>query len=92
VVRQPPSGRAVANEREYPYIVELVIADYKLDVEVSRRMMEFHRSRKIQARHGRIIVREGRIYFRWCFSDSATASAFKEQFGGKVPLPARRRR
>jgi hypothetical protein len=49
MVRQPPSGRAVANEREYPYIVELVIADHKLDVEVSRRMMEFHRSRKIQA-------------------------------------------
>jgi hypothetical protein len=27
MVRQPPSGRAVANEREYPYIVELVVDD-----------------------------------------------------------------
>jgi hypothetical protein len=37
-----------------------------LDVEVSRRIMDFHNSRKIKARHGRIIVREGQIYFRWC--------------------------
>jgi len=52
-MRQPPTGRAVANESKYPYIVELVVADDKLDVEVNRRMLAFHRSRKIQARHGR---------------------------------------
>jgi hypothetical protein len=69
MVRQPLSGKAVANESKYPYIVELVVADDILDLEVSRRMMDFHRSRKIQARHGRRVVREGRIYFRWCFSD-----------------------
>ena len=64
MVRQPLSGKAIANEREYPYIVELVAADEKLDVEVSRRMMEFHWSGKIQPRYGRRIVREGQIYFR----------------------------
>ena len=48
MVRQPPSGKAVANESKYPYIVELVVAGDKLDVELSRRMMDFHRSRKIQ--------------------------------------------
>jgi hypothetical protein len=84
MVRQPLSGKAVANEQKYPHIVELVVADDELDVEVSRRMMDFHRSRKIQARYGRRIIREGQIYFRWCFSDLETARAFMEQFDGEV--------
>jgi hypothetical protein len=89
MVRQPLSGKAVANEQRYPYIVELIVADDKLDVEVSRRMMNFHRSRKIQARYGRRIIREGQIYFRWCFSDLETARAFMEQFDGEVLQPER---
>jgi hypothetical protein len=84
VVRQPLSGKAVANEKKYPYIVELLVVDDKLDVEVNRRMMGFHRSRKIQARYGRRIIREGQIYYRWCFSDLETARAFMEQFDGEV--------
>jgi hypothetical protein len=83
-VRQPLSGKAVTNESKYPYVVELPVAADKLNVEVSRRMMDFHSSRKIQARHGRRIVREDQIYFRWCFCDLATARAFIEQFGGEV--------
>jgi hypothetical protein len=95
MVRQPLSGKAVANESKYPHIVELVVADDILDLEVSRRMMDFHTSRKIQARHGRRIVREGQIYFRWCFPDSDMATAFKERFGGELTRsgqPERRRR
>jgi hypothetical protein len=84
MVRQRISTKAVANESKYPYIVELFVAADKLDVELSRRMMNFHKSRKIQARHGRTIVREGQIYYRWCFSDLATARAFMEQFGGEI--------
>jgi hypothetical protein len=84
MVRQPLSGKAIANESKYPYIVELSIADDKLDVEFSRRVMDFHTQRKIQVRHGRRIVLEGQIYFRWCFSDLVTASAFMEEFGGKL--------
>ena len=76
-VRDMPK-KATANEREYPYIVEFVVAGDELDVELSRRIMDFHASRKIQVRHGRKIVREGEIYFRWCFSDLATARAFKK--------------
>jgi len=91
-MRQPPSGRAVANESKYPYIVELVVADDKLDLEVSRRIMDFHRLRKIQVRHGLRIVTERQIYFRWCFSDLGTAEAFIEQFGGEVLLPEKPRR
>ena len=81
---QPPIGKAVTNESKYPYIVEISVADDKLDVEFSRRIMSFHRSRKIEARHGRRTVSEGQIYFRWCFSDLATARAFMEQFGGEL--------
>jgi hypothetical protein len=77
-------GKAAKNEREYPYVVEFVVAGDKLGVELSRRMMDFHRSRKIPARHGRKIVREGQIFFQWCFSDLATADAFREQFAGEV--------
>jgi hypothetical protein len=92
MVRQPLSRKTVATEQKYPYIVELLVVDDELDVEVSRRMMDFHRSRKIQARYGRRIVREGQIYFRWCFSDLDMASAFKEQFGGEVLQSERWRR
>jgi hypothetical protein len=89
MVRQPLSGKAVANEQKYPYIVELLVVDDELNVEVSRQMMDFHRSRKIQARYGRRIIREGQIHFRWCFSDLETARAFMEQFDGEVLQPER---
>jgi hypothetical protein len=83
------SGKAVTNEKEYPYIVELFVPADKLDVEFSRRIMDFHRARKIQARQGRRIVKGHKIYFRWCFSDLPTARAFMEQFGGEVLQPER---
>jgi hypothetical protein len=73
-----------SQEKKYPYIVELFVADDKLDVEVNRRMMDFHRSRKIPARYGLTIIREGQIYYRWCFSDLETTHAFMEQFDGEV--------
>jgi hypothetical protein len=59
-MRLGATGKAVTNESRYPYIVELIVADDKLDLEVSRRIMDFHRLRKIQVRHGRITpVRAG---------------------------------
>jgi hypothetical protein len=81
---QPHCGKAIVNESNFPFIVELTVASDELDVQLSRRMMDFHRSQSIQARHGRRIVRKGEIYFRWCFSDLVTACAFAEQFGGEV--------
>jgi hypothetical protein len=84
-MRQTPRVRARANEGKYPYIVELLVADDELDVALGRRIMNFHRSRKLQARHGRRIVSEDyQMYFRWCFSDLATAHEFMEEFGGAV--------
>ena len=86
-MRLGATEKAITNETKFPHIVELAVADDELDVELSRRIMDFHRSRKIQARHGRRIVREGQIYFRWCFSDLDTARPFMEQFGGEVLQP-----
>ena len=81
---QPHSGKAVANESKYPNIVEIAAPADQLDVEFSRYIMHFHMLRHIQPRHGRRIVRDGQIYYRWCFPDSAMAHAFIEEFGGEL--------
>ncbi len=81
---QPQSGRAVANESKCLFIVELLVDAGELSVELNHRMMDFHRSRKIQIQHGRRIIRESQPYFRWCFSDLTTARSFIEQFGGTL--------
>jgi hypothetical protein len=70
------------NERRYPYVVEL--ATNPDDLELSRRMIEFHDSRNIRVRKGRRIVRERQSYSRWCFPDFVTARAFTEKFGGEI--------
>ena len=78
-------GKGAANERAYPYVVEVTVPRARLDVELNRRVIEFHKSRHIEPpRHGRRIFRDGESFFRWCFSDLATARAFVEQFGGDV--------
>jgi hypothetical protein len=78
------SGKALANERKYPYIVELTVAREPLDLALSRRIMEFHKLRGLQPRHGRTIFKHSQTCFRWCFADLATARAFREQFGGEL--------
>jgi hypothetical protein len=77
-------GRALANERKYPHVVELPASAGGLDVELSRRIIEFHNVRHVQPRHGRIISKKRQTYYRWCFSDVRNARAFAEQFGGKT--------
>jgi hypothetical protein len=79
---QPHSGKALTNESKYPYIVELAVEAGELDVELSRQIIGFHISRQIEPRHGRRISIGGQAYFRWCFSDLATARAFCERFDG----------
>ena len=53
---QPQSGRAVANESKCLFIVELFVDAGELSVELNHRMMDFHRSRKIQIQHGRRVA------------------------------------
>ena len=68
---KPQSGKAVTNEREYPHIVELAVATDELDFQLSRQIIDFHKLRHIETRHGRRLVRGSQIYYRWCFSDAA---------------------
>ena len=81
---QPHSGKALTNESKYPYIVELVVEAGELDADLSRQIIGFHKSRQIEPRHGRRIFIGGQTYFRWCFSDLATARAFRERFDGPL--------
>jgi hypothetical protein len=83
-MRKRAWGKALTNERKYPHVVELTITADGLDVALGRRIIEFHKSRHIQPRHGRRIVRQGKIYYRWCFSDPVSARAFIEEFGGAL--------
>jgi hypothetical protein len=78
---QPGSGKAMANGKKCPNIVELVVPDDGSEIELSRRI-KFHKSRHIQPRHGRWITEENQTYCRWCFADLGTAWDFIEQFGG----------
>jgi hypothetical protein len=75
------TGKGLANERKYPYVAEFVVTGEALDVALSRRIVEFHNSRRIQPRHGRTIPGKDKTFFRWCFADLETARAFVEQFG-----------
>jgi hypothetical protein len=76
-------GKSLTNERTHPYLVEIPVEAVGLDVPLNRQIMKFHESRQLQLRHGRMILRRGKNYYRWCFPDSATAIAFAEQFGGR---------
>jgi hypothetical protein len=78
----PRPGKAVANERRHPFIVEVPVAANGLDRELNRQIVGFHKSRHVEPRDGRTAFRDGQTYYRWCFSDLATARAFAEQFGG----------
>jgi hypothetical protein len=75
-------SKAVINEARQPYIVQIPVDTGGLAPEISRRILGFHKSRRITPRHGRSITKGHQIYCRWCFSDLATARAFVGQFGG----------
>jgi len=76
--------KAAANERKYPYAVSLAIAEEPLDLALIRQIIEFHKARHIEPRHGRTTDRNGEVFYRWCFSDLHTARGFIERFGGKL--------
>ncbi len=74
--------RTLINEERYPYVVELAVPDGGFETELNNRIMGFHKSKRIQPRYGRRIIRDNQTYSRWCFSDLATARGFVEHFGG----------
>ena len=79
-----PHNRAITNETKHPHIVEVAIAGNELGVQLTRRIVEFHRLQHIEPRLGRrTYVKRGLYYFRWCFAEFSIACAFIEQFGGE---------
>jgi hypothetical protein len=38
-------------------------------------------------RKGAVVFKDGETRYRWCFTDSTTAHAFAEQFGGAFYKP-----
>jgi hypothetical protein len=76
-------AKAAANESKYPNIVRLGVPADGLDVTLGRQILNFNKSRHLQPHHGRTITRQQQIFYRWCFSDLATARAFIDQFGGE---------
>jgi hypothetical protein len=48
--------KAISNEIRHPYIVEVAIVGDELNVQLSRRIMQFHQSQRIQPRYGRTIT------------------------------------
>src|SRR5262249_60252575 len=56
-------AKALINESKYPYIVELAVNTDELNVDLSRLMMDFHRSRKIQVRHGGEFLEKTKSFF-----------------------------
>jgi hypothetical protein len=73
-----------ANPKKYPHVVELGVASGGLDVKLNRQIMQFHKSRHIEPRHGRTIVMRSGFIYRWCFEDLSSAHTFIEEFGGEL--------
>jgi hypothetical protein len=76
--------KAITNEFRHPYIVEVAIVGDELNVQLGRRIMQFHQSQRIQPRYGRTLTTNRGKLYRWCFSDLLIAQSFIEQFGGDL--------
>jgi hypothetical protein len=81
-------GRTVINESQHPFIIEVAVDGEGLGAQLNRQILDFHKERQIKPQHGRRIERQHRIFYRWCFSDLATARAFVTQFGGTFCKPS----
>ena len=75
-------GKPFINERLHPFIIEVPVAANGLDRALNREIVAFHKSQCVKPRFGRTTLRDGRNYYRWCFSDLDIARAFLEKFGG----------
>ena len=72
----------LTNERDFPHLVELApppdgFRDVLLQIDA------FHRERRIPVRRGRNRHEIEQFHIRFCFSDTATADAFRNRFGGE---------
>ena len=80
-----------ANERDFPFIVQIVVPDGGFDWTLNA-INAWHRySGQLQRRGGRRL--EGDLEFgRWCFEGLEIAKAFRHRFGGEImPITLRGR-
>ena len=82
------------NERYFPHLVELALPPGGFR-SVFLEIDAFHHERRIPVCRGRSRQEAEQSHIRFCFSDSATADAFRNRFGGecltyapKKPEPA----
>src|SRR5215472_5458124 len=72
----------LANERGFPYLVELALPPGGFR-SVFQEVDAFHREQHIPVRRGRSRHEVKQFYIRFCFPDAATADAFRNRFGGE---------
>jgi len=70
------------NERDFPHLVELPLPPEGFR-SIFLEIDSFHRERRIPVRRGRSRHEVKPFYIRFCFSDAATADAFRNRFGGE---------
>lgn len=82
---------AHANEREFPFVVQVVVPDGGFDWTLNAINAWHHYSRHPQ-RRGRRYYEGEREFWRWCFEGLEVAKAFRHQFGGEImPITVRGR-
>jgi hypothetical protein len=72
----------LTNERDFPHLVELTFPPGGFR-SVFLEIDAFHRERRIPVRRGRNRHEVEQFHIRFCFSDTATADAFRNRFGGE---------
>ena len=72
----------LTNERDFPHLVELALPPEGFR-SVFLEFDAFHRDRRIPVRRGRSRHEAEQFHIRFCFSDIATADAFRDRFGGE---------
>ena len=81
MTRRKREINGLANEQDFPHLVELTFPPGGRSVFLE--IDAFHRERRIPVRRGRSRHEVKPFYIRFCFSDAATADAFRNRFGGE---------
>ena len=89
--RRKRESLGLANERDFPNLVELAVPPGGFR-SVFLEFDAFHREHRIPVRRGRSRQEGAQFYIRFCFPDAATADAFRNRFGGECLTQTRTRR
>jgi hypothetical protein len=74
---------ARANERDFPYAVELRVPLFGFGKTIDG-IYEFHRKRGLGPHRGRGQRRDDQDFVRWCFETEIDARDFSSAFDGKL--------